>query len=120
MTAAEALSVRRDARLKVFKMEKIQERPQHKVTKAVTPEFRKVLVKADKYSALALVRLQTQEGDLIDSKFIYLYRIPTRSREIRILTTVIKGLQRTIDKECTVQLDWMGYLKVYTIYVAHV
>ena len=81
--------------------------------------FSKVLVKADEHLPLALVDLQTQEGDLIDSKFVHLYRIPTRPRDKKTLTTTIKGSQETIDKEYTIQLDWIGYLEERTFYVAH-
>ena len=76
-------------------------------------------MKADGHPALALVDLQTQGGDLIDSKFVHLYYIPTRPSEKKTLSTAIKGSQGTIDKECTIQLDWIGYLEGRSFYVAH-
>ena len=76
-------------------------------------------MKAHGHPALALVDLQTQGGDLIDSKFVHFYRIPTRLSEKKTLTTAIKGSQRTIDKECTIRLNWIGYLEEHTFYVAH-
>ena len=76
-------------------------------------------MKAEGHAALALVDLQTQGGDLIDSKFVYLNRTPTRRREKQSLTTAIKVLQGTINKECNIQLDWIGYLEERTFYVAH-
>ena len=32
---------------------------------------------------------------------------------------MIKGFQGMIDKECNIQLDWIGYLEERTFYVAH-
>ena len=119
ITRAQALSIRRESRPKEFNKDKIRERPQFKVTRPEPTEFSKVLVKDDGHPALALVDLPTQEGDLIDSKFVHLYHIPTRPSEKKTSTTAISGLQGTIDKECTIQLDWIGYLEEYTFYVAH-
>ena len=62
-------------------------------------------MKADEHPALALVDLQTQGGDLINSKFIDFNCIPTSPSEKKALTTVIKESQGTIDKEYTIQLD---------------
>ena len=76
-------------------------------------------MKADRHLTLALVDLQTQVGDLIDSRFVHLYCVPTRPSEKKTLTTAIKGSQATIDKECTIQLDWIGYLEERTFYVTH-
>ena len=76
-------------------------------------------MKADRHPALALADFQTQGEDLIDSKCVHLYHIPTRPSEKKILTTAIKGSHGTIDKECTIQLDWIGYLEEDTFYVAH-
>ena len=53
--------------------------------------FSKVLAKADRHPTCALVDLQTQGGDLINSKFINLYCIPPRLSEKKTLTTAIKG-----------------------------
>ena len=80
--------------------------------------YSKVLGKADRHPALALVDLQTQVVDLINSKFVHLYCIPIGPSEKKTLTTAIKGSQGTIDKECTMQLNWIGYLKESTFYVA--
>ena len=77
-------------------------------------------MKADWHTALALVDLQTQEGDLIDSKFVHFYLIPTRLSEKKTLTAAIKVLQRTIDNECTIQCDWIGYLEERTLYIVQV
>ena len=76
-------------------------------------------MKGDSYLALVLVELQTQREDLIDSKFVHLYHIPTRPIEKQTLTTVIKGSQETIDKEYTIQLDWIGYWEEHSFYVIH-
>ena len=83
-------------------------------------DFSKVLCKANGQPTLALVDLQTQWRDLIDSKFVHRYRIPTRPSQKKTLTTVIKGLQRKINKEFTMELDLIEYLAECTFYVAHV
>ena len=119
VSAAQALSLRRESKPKGFNKDKIQKRFQFKVTKPEPTDFSKGLVKADGHPALALVDLQTQGGDLIDSKFIYLYSIPTRPSEKKTLTTAIKRSQGTIDKECTIQLDWIRYFEERTFHVAH-
>ena len=54
----------------------------------------------------------------MDSKFVHLYRIPTRPSEKKPLTTAIKGSRGMIDKESTNQLDWIGYLEEPTFCVA--
>ena len=120
VTAAQALSISRQSKPKGCNKDKINEQPQFKVTKPEPTDFSKFLVKANRHPALALVDLQTQEGHLIDSKFVKLYRIPTRPSKMKTLTTTIKGSQGTINKECTVQLDWIGYLEERTFYVAQV
>ena len=89
--AAQALSIRRESRPKGFDKDKIKERPQFKVTKPQPTDFSKVLVKADGHPVLALVDLQTQEGDLIDFKFVHFYCMPTSWSEKKTLTTAIKG-----------------------------
>ena len=111
VTTAQALSIRKESRPKGFNKDKIKQQPQFKATKPEPTNFSKVLVKADRHPTLALVDLQTQGGDLIDSKFVHLYRILTRPSEKKTLTTAIKGSQGTIDKECTIQLDWIGYVE---------
>ena len=88
-----------------------------KATKPVPTNFSKILGKGDRDPALVLGDLQTQEGDLIDSKFIYVNRIPTRLSEKKILTTTIKESQWTINKKCNFQLGWIGYLEECTFYV---
>ena len=102
VTAAQALSIRRESRPKGFNKDKIQQRLQFTATKAEPTNFSKVLIKADGHPALAIVDFQTQGGDLIDSKCVHLYRMPTRPYEKKSLTTTIKGSQGTIDKECTI------------------
>ena len=119
VTAAQAQSITRESRLKVFNKDQIKERPQFKATKPEPTNFSKILVKANGHPALALVDLQTQGGDLINSKFVHLYCIPTRPSEKKILTTAIKESQGKIDKECTIQLDWIGCLEESTFYLAH-
>ena len=74
---------------------------------------------ADRYPVLALVDLQTQEGNLMYSKFVHLYGIPTSLSEKKTLLAAIQGSQSTIDQECTIQLDWIGYLQEHTFYMAH-
>ena len=91
VTAAQALSIRREWRQKGFNEDKTKEQPQFKATKPKPTNFSKVLVKADRHSALALVDLQTQRGDLIDSKLVHPYRIPTRPSEKKTQTTSIKA-----------------------------
>ena len=91
VTTAQALSIRRESRPKGFNKYKIKERPQFKVTKPEHTNFSKVLVKAAGHPALVPIDLQTQGGDLIDSKFVHLYRILTRPSEKKTLTTAIKG-----------------------------
>ena len=73
----------------------------------------------DGHSALVLVDLQTQVGDVIDSKFVHLYCILTRLSERKTLTIAIKGSQGRIDKECTIQFTWIGYLEDRTFYTVH-
>ena len=90
-TAAQALSIRRESRLKGFNKDKIKKQPQFKTTMPEPTHFSKVLVKADRHPALALVDLQTQGGDLINSKFVHLYCIPTRLSEKKTLPTTITG-----------------------------
>ena len=102
VTAAQALSIKRELRPKGFNKDKIKERLQFKATKPEPNDFSKVLVKANGHPALPLVDLQTQVGDLINSQFVYLYRIPTRSSEKKTLTTAIKGSQETIEKEYSI------------------
>ena len=69
VTVAQALSIRRESRPKGFNKDKTKKQPQFKATELERTDFSKVLEKANKYSALVLVDLQTQGGDLIDSKF---------------------------------------------------
>ena len=78
-----------------------------------------MLKKANGQPALALVDLQTQEGELILSKFVHLYRISTRPSEKRTAATVLKVSPETIDKEYTIQLGWIGDLEERTFYIAH-
>ena len=77
-----------------------------------------ILVKADRHPALALVDPQTQEGALVYCRFIQHYHILTRLSEKKTLSTLIKGLQRTIDEEYTLQLGWIEHLEERTCYVA--
>ena len=77
VTAAYALSVRRESRPKGFNEDKIKERPHDKETKIEETDFSKVLVKGVRYPRLVLLDLQMQEGDLIDSKFVHFYCVPT-------------------------------------------
>ena len=55
----------------------------------------------------------------MESKFVQLYHVLTRLSEKNILTTRITKSQETIDKECTIHLDWIGYLQECTSYLAH-
>ena len=91
VTAAQALSIRREWRQKGFNEDKTKEQPQFKATKPKPTNFSKVLVKADMYPSLAPVDLQIEVEDRIDSKFVHLYSIPTRLSEKKTLTTAIKG-----------------------------
>ena len=68
---------------------------------------------------LVLVDFQSQEGDLMDSKFIHLYCILTRPHEENFLNTAMQELQAIINRECTIQLVRIGYLKERTFYVAY-
>ena len=103
VTAAQVQSISRKSRAKGFNKYKIRQGPKFKTTKPEPTDFGKVLVKADRPPALALVDLQTQGGALIDSKFVHLYCILTRPNEKKTLSTAIKGSQRPIDKQCTIQ-----------------
>ena len=118
VTVGQALSIRGESRPKGFNTDKIKERPQFKATKPEPTDYSKVLVKANRHHALAVVDLQAQGGDLMDSKFVHLYRIPPRLSEKKTLTTAIKGSQATINMECTIQLDWIEYFEERTVYVA--
>ena len=119
VTVAQALSLGREARPKGFNKDKIKKGAQFKATKPEPTDFSKVVVKAGGHPALALVDLQTQVGDLIESKFVHFYRIPTRPSEKKTLTTAIKGSERTIDKQCTIQLDLIRYWEEDTFNVAN-
>ena len=119
VTTAQALSIRRESRLKGLNKDTMKERPKFKAKQAESTHFSKVLVKANGHPALTLVDLQTQAGDLVDATFVHLYRTLTISIERKVLTTTIKGFQVTIDKECTIRLDWIGYLEELTDYVSH-
>ena len=79
----------------------------------------KVQVQINGHKALTLVDLQTKGGDLINSHFIYLCKMPTKSIENKSLSTTIKGSRGTIDKTCEVEIKWMGYVETRTFYVAH-
>ena len=79
----------------------------------------KVQVQINGHMALALVDLRTKVCDLINSQFVYLYQIPTKSIKKKSLSTMIKGCHGTIDKTCEVELNWMCYLETRTFYVAH-
>jgi len=79
----------------------------------------KVQVQINGHKALALVDLQTKGGDLINSQFVYLYKIPTKSIAKKSLSTAIKGSRGTIDKTYEVEINWMGYVETRTFYVAH-
>jgi hypothetical protein len=83
------------------------------------PDNSKVQVKVNGHTALALVDLQTKGGDLINSQFVYLYQIPTKTIEKKSLNTAIKGSKGTIDKTCEIKLNWNGYEETRTFYVAH-
>ena len=52
----------------------------------------KVQVQINRQKALALVDLQTKGGDLMNSQFIYLYKIPMKYIEKKSLSTANKGL----------------------------
>ena len=88
-----------------FWKNKIKGELHFKATKPEPTNISKVLVRADRYPVLAPVDVQTQVEDLIDSKFVHLYCIPTRPSEKRTLTIMIKGLEGRISKECTIQLE---------------
>ena len=89
ITAAQAVSIRRESRPKGFNKHKIEACCQLKATMPEHSNVSKVLLKGDRHPALALVDLQTYEGDLIDSKCVHLYRIPTRLSKKKTLTTAI-------------------------------
>ena len=108
VTAARGLSVRRESKSKQLNEDKSKEWLQFKTTKPEPTDFSKVPVKANRHPALALVDLHTQVDDLIDSKLIHLYHLLTRLSEKKILTTAIKRFQERMDKECIIQLDWIG------------
>ena len=105
VTTTQALSIRRESRLKGFNKDNIKERLQFKTTKHEPTDCSKVLVKADEHLTLAQVDLETQKGDLIDSKFVDLYHMLTRPSEKKTLASAIKGSQGMINKEFTIQLD---------------
>ena len=56
--AAQALSVRRQSRLKGFRRNKMKEQLHFNATIPTTTDFSKVLMKADMHSMLALVEIQ--------------------------------------------------------------
>lgn len=76
-------------------------------------------MKADRPPAITLADFQTVQGDLIDFKFVYLYYILTRLSEKKPLILAIKGSLGTMDKECFIQLDWIGYLEECIFYVGN-
>ena len=109
VTTTQALSIRRESRLKGFNKDNIKERLQFKTTKHEPTDCSKVLVKADEHLTLAQVDLETQKGDLIDSKFVDLYHMLTRPSEKKTLASAIKGSQGMIDKRMyyPIRLDWI-------------
>src|SRR5437868_13290932 len=82
-------------------------------------DYSKIEVKANGFTALALVDLQTKGGDLINAQFVYIHRIPTKEIEKKSLNTAIKGSKGTIDKSCEINLNWLGYTETRILYVAH-
>ena len=72
VTTTQALSVRRESRLKGLNKDWIKERCKCKATKNASSDCRKVLGKTDMHHVLPLVDIQTQGGDLIDSTFVQL------------------------------------------------
>ena len=107
VSAALPLSVSRELKTKGFYENKIKQQPQFKTINPESTDVRKVLVKADRHPAVALVDLQTHNGDLSNSKFFHFYSISTKVGEKEIITSVIKGSQETINEACTIQLDWI-------------
>ena len=116
---AQVLSIRRASRPNGLKKDKMRKLAQFKATEPESTDFSNVLVKTDGHAALALVYLQTQGGDLINYKFVHLYGIPTRLCEKKAQTTAIQGSLGTINKEYTIQLDWIRYFEERAFYVGH-
>ena len=56
------------------------------------------------HPALALMDLQTLEGDLITEQFMYWYILLVVKIEPKTLATAIKGSKATVDKTCEVKL----------------
>ena len=96
--AAQALSIRKELSLKGFRKHAIKEQLWLKTTEPEPTDFSQLPVKVDRHSAPALQHLSTQRGDLIDSKFVQLYCVPTRLNEKKILTIAIEVSQGTINK----------------------
>jgi len=82
-------------------------------------DYSMVRVKVDGHPELVLVDLWTTNGDLINTQFVHLYGLPTYGIGKKSLNIAIKGSKGVIEKACDVQLDYEGYTKTRTVYVAH-
>ena len=107
---AQALSVKEESMAKGFHENKIKKRHQFNIIKTWPTDFSKVLVEANRHSTLVLEAFYTQSRDLINSKLVHLYYVLIRPNEKNTLTTTINGSQGTIDKKCTIQLDYIEYM----------
>src|SRR5205807_5192173 len=68
-------------------------------------DYSKIEVKANGFSALALVDLQTKGGDLINAQFVYICKIPSKVIEKKSVNTASKGSKGTIDERCEINLN---------------
>jgi len=116
-TAAQVLSLQHTSKPVIAKNNyKGKTKAKPRSTEAL--DYSRVRVKINDHPALALVDLQTSSGDLINTKCVHLYGLPTYGIDKKSLNTAIKGSKGVIEKTCNVQMDYGGYTDTRTLYVA--
>jgi len=82
-------------------------------------DYSRVRIKVNGHPALDFVDLLTNSGDLINVQYVHLCSLPTYSLNKKSLNTVIQGYKSVIEKARDIQIDYAGYTKTRTLYVAH-
>jgi len=93
-------------------------------TKAKRPftielDYSRVQVKVNGHSALALVDIQTNGGDLINTQFVHLSNLPTYGIDKNSINAAMKAYKCMIEKASDVQMDYGGYTQTSMLYVAY-
>ena len=83
-------------------------------------DINRVAVKINANKTMALLDLQTEGCNLLNTQFVQLFKIPTRELNPPLtLMTAIKGSRASINKAAEIELDWGGYTETITCCVAH-